>query len=389
MRPPACRTLATAGQPSANSTDRRTEQNVVTWERWRNSRCGLSESGGVWRSAAAWGLAAFVLWVIRPARRDRGQALPPLVPESLVGSVSFDLYCASCHGRQGRGDGPTGASLRTRPADLTLLARNNRGTFPRDRVLSFVEGSARAAAHGSPTCRCGGRRCARSMRRMRASPCGCRISSRSSSRCSRRRSGAGATAAAAPADGAVLFRALLRRLPRRQRPRRRRHGRPVASHAAQPHDLRERAMAACFRPSASARCIDGTGVASHGDRDMPVWGAVFKRLPVGGAGAEDSHRRRRAVPAGDSGAARRVARWRPAVDRAPLVALPAGHGRQRHARDRVGLTSGSPDSRAPDGESPHRPTSPIAIRRRRGGIARRRGEGRGRRCRAARVAAGA
>ncbi len=33
--------------------------------------------------------------------------------------------------------------------------------------------------------------------------------------------------------------------------------------------------------------IDGTGVASHGDRDMPVWGAVFKRLPVGGSGAED------------------------------------------------------------------------------------------------------
>ena len=51
------------------------------------------------------------------------QRLPPLVPESLVGSVSFDLYCASCHGRQGRGDGPTAASLRTRPADLTLLAR--------------------------------------------------------------------------------------------------------------------------------------------------------------------------------------------------------------------------------------------------------------------------
>jgi hypothetical protein len=28
--------------------------------------------------------------------------------------------------------------------------------------------------------------------------------------------------------------------------------------------------------------IDGTGVAAHGDRDMPVWGAVFKRTDDGG-----------------------------------------------------------------------------------------------------------
>jgi hypothetical protein len=27
--------------------------------------------------------------------------------------------------------------------------------------------------------------------------------------------------------------------------------------------------------------VDGTGIASHGDRDMPVWGAVFKRSPSG------------------------------------------------------------------------------------------------------------
>jgi len=78
------------------------------------------------------------------------QAVPPLVPESLVGSLSFDLYCASCHGRFGRGDGPTAAALKTRPADLTMLARSNRGAFPRERVLAFIEGSARAAGHGSP-----------------------------------------------------------------------------------------------------------------------------------------------------------------------------------------------------------------------------------------------
>jgi hypothetical protein len=31
--------------------------------------------------------------------------------------------------------------------------------------------------------------------------------------------------------------------------------------------------------------IDGTGVAAHGDREMPVWGAVFNRSSGGNASA--------------------------------------------------------------------------------------------------------
>jgi hypothetical protein len=31
--------------------------------------------------------------------------------------------------------------------------------------------------------------------------------------------------------------------------------------------------------------VDGTGIAAHGDRDMPVWGAVFKRSTSGDAAA--------------------------------------------------------------------------------------------------------
>ena len=93
------------------------------------------------------GAAIVPAWVHAQGRRD---VPPSLVPESLVGSVSFDLYCASCHGRQGKGDGPTAAALRTRPANLTTLTSRNGGTFPRERVLAFVEGSSRTPSHGSP-----------------------------------------------------------------------------------------------------------------------------------------------------------------------------------------------------------------------------------------------
>jgi mono/diheme cytochrome c family protein len=69
----------------------------------------------------------------------------------LTGRDSFEFYCASCHGRTGKGDGPVSSALKTRPADLTSLAHRNGGTFPRQRIISLVTGTDRelAAAHGS------------------------------------------------------------------------------------------------------------------------------------------------------------------------------------------------------------------------------------------------
>jgi mono/diheme cytochrome c family protein len=75
---------------------------------------------------------------------------PPLILDSITGRDSFEFYCASCHGRSGKGDGPMISALKTRPADLTSLARRNDGAFPRDRVLAVVTGAGRQVpAHGS------------------------------------------------------------------------------------------------------------------------------------------------------------------------------------------------------------------------------------------------
>jgi len=37
------------------------------------------------------------------------------------GKESYALYCASCHGDGGKGDGPAGSALDPKPADLTTL----------------------------------------------------------------------------------------------------------------------------------------------------------------------------------------------------------------------------------------------------------------------------
>jgi mono/diheme cytochrome c family protein len=72
------------------------------------------------------------------------------VPPSMAGRDSFRYYCATCHGRDGRGNGPVAAELKTRPADLTRLAAGNGGRFPLERVRSFVAaGRPEAPTHGS------------------------------------------------------------------------------------------------------------------------------------------------------------------------------------------------------------------------------------------------
>ena len=79
-----------------------------------------------------------------------GPQNPPLIITSLAGKDSYELFCASCHGRDGDGRGLSADRLKTRPPDLRLLARRNGGEFPKDRVLAFVtNGDSSTTEHRS------------------------------------------------------------------------------------------------------------------------------------------------------------------------------------------------------------------------------------------------
>jgi mono/diheme cytochrome c family protein len=74
---------------------------------------------------------------------------PRLILNSIAGEDSYLFYCASCHGKTGKGDGPVAASLKTAPPDLTSLASRNNRTFPRERVAAVIaDGKPAIAAHG-------------------------------------------------------------------------------------------------------------------------------------------------------------------------------------------------------------------------------------------------
>jgi mono/diheme cytochrome c family protein len=90
---------------------------------------------------------ASALW--NPQATSPGRTQSWLAP-SLDGRDIYRFYCASCHGLDGKGDGPIASALQTRPSDLTRLAVRNGGTFPRARVQTFVtNGAGTAASHGT------------------------------------------------------------------------------------------------------------------------------------------------------------------------------------------------------------------------------------------------
>jgi mono/diheme cytochrome c family protein len=96
--------------------------------------------GGVLVSATlVWSATAAAPWQQRPPREDYSS-----------GAYLYRAFCATCHGETGKGDGPVADIADRRPADLTILRRNNGGTYPRDRVLRVLENVEPLPGHQPP-----------------------------------------------------------------------------------------------------------------------------------------------------------------------------------------------------------------------------------------------
>jgi mono/diheme cytochrome c family protein len=81
---------------------------------------------------------------------------PPTVKHVPITDVSpssgkemFQSYCAVCHGKDAKGDGPAASALKVPPPDLTQLAKKNGGKYPSAHVASVIRGQADLASHGS------------------------------------------------------------------------------------------------------------------------------------------------------------------------------------------------------------------------------------------------
>lgn len=69
---------------------------------------------------------------------------------SETGKADFVNYCASCHGVDGKGNGPLAPTLKIAPSDLTVISKKNKGNFPYTMIRKTIESRelGLARAHG-------------------------------------------------------------------------------------------------------------------------------------------------------------------------------------------------------------------------------------------------
>lgn len=98
------------------------------------------------------GIAGLLALLLAACESERSRVQQEIVPsreqQIAEGKRAYLRTCASCHGTDGRGDGPVAPTLRVRPTDLTRLASRHGGTFPRAHVEDVVTGASPITAHG-------------------------------------------------------------------------------------------------------------------------------------------------------------------------------------------------------------------------------------------------
>jgi mono/diheme cytochrome c family protein len=66
----------------------------------------------------------------------------------VAGKQEYMRSCALCHGDSGKGGGVYASKLIVKPANLTLLKKQNKGVFPTRAVFRTIEGSDNIKFHG-------------------------------------------------------------------------------------------------------------------------------------------------------------------------------------------------------------------------------------------------
>jgi len=71
------------------------------------------------------------------------------VTNAADGAQMYQSYCAACHGKDGKGNGPAALALKTKPADLTQLGKTHPGGLSMKDFEDRVKGEAMPISHGT------------------------------------------------------------------------------------------------------------------------------------------------------------------------------------------------------------------------------------------------
>ena len=70
-------------------------------------------------------------------------------PSAMSGKILYERYCASCHGSEGKGDGPVAEALRQKLPDLTQLQARLGSAYSLDQLMTAIDGRRTIRAHGT------------------------------------------------------------------------------------------------------------------------------------------------------------------------------------------------------------------------------------------------
>ena len=83
------------------------------------------------------------------AQQKEIKHVPVKATSAASGKEMYDTYCAVCHGKEGKGNGPAAPALKKTPANLTELTQRNGGKFPELKVYTTIKGDSETPAHGA------------------------------------------------------------------------------------------------------------------------------------------------------------------------------------------------------------------------------------------------
>ncbi len=69
--------------------------------------------------------------------------------EEYSGQMTFQRFCASCHGEEGIGDGPVAAGIPITVPNLTLLRQRQGDEFPEATLRRIIDGRNAVIFHGT------------------------------------------------------------------------------------------------------------------------------------------------------------------------------------------------------------------------------------------------
>jgi len=86
-------------------------------------------------------LSIFVLWGCKaeertPSEKKVVDSFPKATLQKTGTNELFISRCASCHGNEGKGDGPASSGLSSRPADLTLSKTQKKNDAELEKIIA-------------------------------------------------------------------------------------------------------------------------------------------------------------------------------------------------------------------------------------------------------------